>query len=170
MEGVKKKIFTTIIGIAASGCIYGLLFLLFAPALRTQETALEEKRARLEQFRGLLSKKDVFESEWEIKKQFLPGNDRPDEILNLLVKGLLDYALSQSLVYNKLEPQGTHEKDGHAQIRLYLSFDGDVRKLAAFIHHLWEKEPSTRIESFIMKQDGNAKNFLYELTLGKTLK
>ncbi|GEM_PF-1340249 len=147
---------------------YGTLFLVFSSSLRSQKEVLREKEILLRDSKSLLSQKKELVSEWETKKISFGSSKSPEENLNAWVKELLTHGSSQGLVFSKLEPQGVKEKEGGKEIRLLLSFEGDILKLARFLYFLLGKDPLSRVESFVIKEE-EAKKFSYELTLGRAL-
>ena len=166
MECLKEKTINLgaafLIGLLSFFC----LSLFFLPLLKSKKETLEEKRALLQSAELLLSRKGDLEKEWQEKKSLLPSSSSPEEALNLWVKELLAHATSQNLTFAKMEPQGVKEKEGRKEIRLFLAFEGDIRKLLYLLYHLLEKDPLTRIEALSIKE-GEAKVFSYELTLGR---
>jgi hypothetical protein len=168
MESVKEKAINLGVVLIVGLLSFFTLSIFFSPLLRSKKETLEEKRKLLQSAEALLSRKEALEKEWQEKKALLPSASSPDEALNLWVKELLGQATSQNLTFTKMEPQGLKEKDGRKEIRLFLAFEGDIRKLLYLLYYLLEKDPLSRIESFSIKE-GEARTFSYELTLGKIL-
>jgi hypothetical protein len=168
MESVKEKTINFGVALCIGLLSFLFLWLFFSPLLKSKKEALEEKRALLQSAEALLSRKEVLEKEWQAKIALLPPASSPEEALNLWVKELLGQATSQNLTFTKMEPQGVKEKEGRKEVRLFLAFEGDIRKLLYLLYHLLEKDPLTRIEAFSIKE-AEAKAFSYELTLGRIL-
>lgn len=166
---MKRKIFTLSIALSLALLSYGFLRALTAPLERSKGEELARRREALQEAQALLSQRESYESEWEKTKALLPKTQTPEESLNLWVKELLSFAQSEGITFTKLEPQGMKEKEGgRKELRLFLLFQGDIRKLIHFLYFLLEKDPLSRIETFSLKQE-ETKNFTYELTLGKAL-
>ena len=168
MEKLKERTINLGVVLIVGLLSFFLAFLFFSPLVRSKKEVLEEKRTQLQSAEVLLSRKETIEKEWREKKSLLPPASGPDEALNLWVKEILSQATSQSLTFTKMEPQGLKEKDGRKEIRLFLAFEGDIRKLLYLLYHLLEKDPASRIEAFSIK-GGEERAFSYELTLGKIL-
>lgn len=148
---------------------YLFISLLFSRALRIQNDELEGKRVHLKEAEMLVARKPDYQKDWESKKSVLPTHFSDDHLLNLWVKDLLSYASSEGLTFTKLEPQGVRmgegENGGKGELRLYLEFQGDVRKLIRFLYYLSEKDPLSRMDSLSIKKEEGIKNFSYQMTL-----
>lgn len=167
---MRKEIFTLSALVLLALLSYGFVQVLTAPLLRSKVEELERKKEAFQESQSLFSQRKSSESEWEKVKTLLPKTQTPEEALNLWVKELLSYAQSEGITFTKLEPQGTKEKEaGRKELRLFLLFQGDIRKLIHFLYFLIEKDPLSRIETFSLKQEEETKIFSYELTLGKVL-
>lgn len=169
MKSVKEKALTLGIALLVAILSYAFLFLVFSPSLRSQKEDLREKREALYLAETLLSRKEELEKEWERKKSTFPQGFSSEETLNLWVKELLSFASSEGITFSRMEPQGMKEKEEGRELRLSLSFQGDIRKLIHFLYYLLGKDPLSRIESFSIKQEEETKSFTYELLLGKPL-
>lgn len=140
---------------------YVLISLLFSGLLKARNEELENRTLEVSEAKNLFSQKEIFQKEWEAMRSKLKVEPiSQDQVLNQWVKDLLSYASEEGITFSKLEPQG---------MRLYLEFQGDIRKLNRFIYHLLEKDPLSKIDSFSLKKEDSDKNFSYQLTLAKTL-
>lgn len=171
MADLKKKVST---GAAAAGfvlIIFALVSLLFEPVFSQKEAELQMQQKRLMDLQRTMLKKKAFESEWEFYKAFMAEKKPvPEELLNTWTEDLLNYSSAHDISFTKLEPQGmSGKKDTQKELRVYLSFQGDIDALTEFITYLDEKEPLTRIDSFVVKTDGTPGIFVYELILGRVL-
>lgn len=167
---MKKRIVTLSTILLLSLISYGFVQVLMAPLQSSKEAELQRTREAFQEAQSLISQRKSYESEWEKQKALIPKSQTPEEALNLWVKDILSYAQSEGITFTKLEPQGLKEKEGgRKEIRLFLLFQGDIRKLIYFLYFLLEKDPLSRIEIFSLKQEEETKNFSYELTLGKAL-
>jgi len=148
---------------------YGFTRILFHPLVQEKERELQEKKEALREIEQLVSQKASYASQWENKKALLPISQTPEEALNLWVKELLSHAQSEGITFTRLEPQGVKEKGKGKALRLFLTFQGDIRKLIHLLYYLNEKDPLSRIESYSMKEEEGTKTFTYELTLERAL-
>lgn len=166
----RKKILTASAASAAVLVLYLAITALFAPLVDSRAQRLSETRESLARARANLADQDALAREWEANRSLLESQGGTEALLNQWVKDLLDYAASQGMVFTKLEPQGERKGSGRDEARLYLAFQGDAGKLAALLYFLREKDPVSRIETFVMKQDDGQGRFSFELTLGKALR
>ena len=169
MESLKRKVYSLGFALFAALLSYGSAGMIFSSTLHSRELELQEKRGLLAESKALLLRKKDFESEWESRKSLLSPASRPEEALNFWVKELLGFGSSQNLIFTKLEPQGTKEIEEGKEMRLSLTFNGDIRKLTHLLYYLFEKDPFSRIVALSIKEEEESKSFLYELTLGKAL-
>lgn len=168
-EGMKRRIVTLVVAGVFALFSYGFVQVLMAPLQKSKEAELQRTREAFQDAQRLLSQRKSYETEWEKAKVLFPPSQTQEEALNLWVKEILSYAQSEGVTFTKLEPQGVKEKEeGRKELRLFLLFQGDIRKLIHFLYFLLEKDPLSRIETFSLKQE-ETKNFTYELTLGKAL-
>ena len=75
------------------------------------------------------------------------------------------HAQSESLILDKIEPVGKNE----GEVSLFLSFQGDMKKLISFIYHLRERDALVRLKSFSLRQEEGSSNFSFEMILGKAI-
>ncbi len=169
MQDVKKKSITTGAVLLFAIVYYEIASLLFSPGIQKSDTELKEKMQARSEYEGLLNRKDDLESEWRAKEAFLSQSAQPEEAQNAWVKKILDYAQSQGLVFEKIEPQGAKEKDGRKEIHLFLYFHTDIRKFSEFLFYLKENEPFTGIETLLLKPEEDSKTLAFELVLKKVL-
>ncbi len=143
----------TVMGIAGV-CLLSMLIIwtVYLPAIRAGEEGIRRQERIFRDYQSLLRRKVNVQSEWQSLK-----SSRED--LNTFLKALLAYAQGSRLAMDKLEPAGDNS--------VFVSFQGDVIKLADFIYELTEKHPAVKIRSFSMRRDENAKSFSYEFMLGE---
>ena len=145
-----------------------LAIVLFFCTNRTN-VQIREQKERLIAYEQLLSRKDKIEAESEPQKAGQPLKDRPDEALNIWLKNLLEYAQKERVTFEKIEPQGILEKKGGKNMRIFLLFAGSGEALGRFLHSLYEKDAFSRIVSLGMRADEERKNFIFEISLEKSL-
>ena len=168
MEIMNKKT-NAIAGLLMTAAIsLGLVLLVFAPEMRGAARDFENRQRLLAEYRRLLAGKPALESEWEKKKSVLEPGLGPDEALNAWIKELLDYAQTQGLSMEKLEPAGIKEGAEGKRMAVFMTFRGDIRKFVRFAYYLMETDPLASIESFLVRPDEqDPKNLSFELMLGK---
>lgn len=141
--------------------------MLFHPSLVQQAAEFELRKAKLVRMQELISHQDAYASEWDKIKNRLPSAD-PGE-LNRWVQDLLRYAESEKITFTRIEPQGLKEGDDGQELRLFLAYEGDIRRLIRCLYHLRQEDPFSRLLSLSMKKEEDSKSFRYELVLGKAV-
>ena len=169
MDSLRKNTPTLLVALFAAILALAINQILMRPLWSAKRSELAQNRTALAEAQAFISKRKSYESEWEKEKPFLPRQGSSEEALNLWVKDLLAFASAEGIVFTKLEPQGVKDKEGHKEIRLFLYFQGDIRKLIHFLYFLLEKDPLSRIDGYSMKHDEETKTFSYEFTLAKAL-
>ncbi len=162
MDPLDKRVSTTICAVAICLAIFVLMKALFVSSVREVREGMERTQNLLAQHQELLSRKKDLESQWESQKQHFVSNLSSEEIQNQWMKDLLSYGQSQALVMDKLEPGGVKDKDA----RVFLSFHGEIRKLTAFLYHLSQNDPLSKLESLWIRQE-EPNQFSYEIILSK---
>lgn len=141
----------------------GLVGLIFAPLIHRAEEEIRRHAGTLAEYRELMKRKESFEAEWNVKKNYMSQGIPAEEVLNSWQKALMGYAQAESLTLNKLEPAGMKDKEAS----VFLSFQGDMKQLVRFIYHLMDSEPLATIQSFSLRQEEGSKEFSFEMMLGK---
>lgn len=171
MEDRRKRQALTLgglfLGLVLSG---GFLGLAFSPQIRAGQKEMAAQKKLLFDYKALLSHKQDYESEWKSKEALFLKSGSPEESLNLWVKSILDYAQSQKIVFEKIEPAGIQEKDGQKALRLLVRFRGDIGQLVRILHHFYGADPLTQIKSLVIKAGEGEKAMDYEIGLGRILK
>ena len=163
---MKKKQLRTILSAAGVGLTgFGVVALAFAPAFSKANGRILRHSETLRDYRELIQKKEGLESEWEAKKNQFNRGALPEEILNAWQQALMAHAQSESLILDKIEPVGKNE----GEVSLFLSFQGDMKKLIRFIYHLRERDALVRLKSFSLRQEEGSRNFSFEMILGKAI-
>ena len=169
MERLDKKNVTLIAAILLSMiCILGAS-LIWRHFWAETHRAMLRSEVAIKQAKVLLSKKKTMELEWDLKKGYLISGVSPDELLNTWLKELLEYAQTQSLQIDKIEPAGVRSGDQGKESMVFLSFQADINKLAKLLYHLLEADPMAKIESFSIRQEEDSKRLSVELMLGKAI-
>ena len=148
----------------SGGCI---LFSIFTSPIKDLQNDIQKESRILAEEKSLIANKPSFEKEWEEKKNFFSPGVESEAVLNNWVKDLLAAAQSQALTLEKLEPAGVKADAGVKKLAVFISFQGDIRKLAGFVYQLMEKDPLARIESIDVRLEEGAKTLIFELMLGK---
>lgn len=171
MADLKKKVYTGAAAAVFVLILFVLTALLFEPAFSHKKTELQLQQKHLMDLQRTMLKKKAVEGEWEFYKAFMAEKKpAPEELLNTWTEDLLNYSSANNISFTKLEPQGMSGKKGRQEeLRVYLSFQGEIGELTEFITYLDEKEPLTRVDSFVVKTDGRPGVFIFELILGRVL-
>ena len=148
----------------------GIVALIFMPRIGSLRRDIRNESKILEEEKALIAKKPSLETEWEEKKHFFESGSDAETVLNAWVKDLLVSAQSQTLALEKLEPAGIKTDAGGKKLTVFISFQGDIRKLARFVYQLMDQDPLSRIESIDVKLDEGSKALSFELMLGKIVK
>lgn len=168
MEIGSRKKWTTLALTAAAGLVLGLaVFLWFAPLFQCKNAQWREQRSKLAEAESLLSGKKEIESIWDRKRSVLTPSASGEAGLNLWLKELLNYSQAEGLVFDRIEPESAGSDK--AETKVFLHFEGGIRKLIQFLYYLSEKDPLARVESFSVKREEESRNFGYELVLSKAL-
>jgi hypothetical protein len=165
MEKLKEKVPTLAVIFLSSFLGFLLVSFLFSPFLESQKKELFQKQSLLFQYRGILHKKESLKKNWETYKNSFPKTLSSEEALNLWAKELLSYASSEGLTFTQLEPLGVKKNE----IRLFLSFEGDIRGLAHFLYFLLEKDPLSWVHDLRLVSEEKSSFYRYELTLGRSV-
>ena len=169
MEKLKNKPAT--LSLAFFSSLIALLFAAasFSHAIKVSDLLLQSKMLQLAENENLLRRRTEIETEWMAEEFSRTQKTRPEEALNQWVKSLLEYAQKESLVFQKIEPQGIKEMETGNELRLYLLVEGDIKKLIRFLYYLYDKDSSSRVEALTLKADEDSKKLIIQLTLAKAL-
>ena len=152
-----------VLGVALIG--FGFVTFVFTPGFRRVNGQILHYAETLREYHELIQRRERLESEWEAKKNQFNRGVLPEEILNSWQQALMAHAQSESLILDKIEPVG--KRDG--EVSLFLSFQGDMKKLIRFIYHLRERDALVRVKSFSLRQEEGSRNFSFEIILGKAI-
>lgn len=139
----------------------------FSPAFKNAQEKIQESYHVLSS-PEILGKKTL-ESEWESKKNIFVSGRESSEFLNEWLKEFINYAQSNSLKIEKVEPAGVKEGPAGKETTVFISFQSDMRKFNEFVYFLLEKDPLAKIESVFVRKDEDSKNLSFEIMLGKTV-
>ncbi len=170
MAKLSKKS-ATWIGIGATVFLSAAIAALFFIApIRRLGIDIEKLSKLVQEERVLMSRKPALEAQWQ-KKIGAPDQGLDAEaVLSAWVKNLLSMAQSQSLALEKLEPAGVKSGPSGKTVSVFISFQGDVRRLVSFIYRLAQEDSLSRVEFFSVRQEEGSKNFFFELTLAKVVR
>lgn len=169
MDLMRKRSVSAGLAFIAAFLIYGIVHTLFSGVLIQKENELLEGRESLRRLTKNVNQKDFYEAQWREHQKLFEAERSGDSVLNEWVKNLLSYATAQGLVFTKMEPHTARKIHGREEVRLYLSFEGEITRLTAFMDNLIENDPLSSVESFAIKSAGDGSRFSYELVLGKVL-
>lgn len=162
MKSVKKQILTIAALIFAVFISWSINHLFFSSSHETAKAELEAKFAALQEYRGLLSRKDVLKKTWEEEQGKLSSSQNSSESLNLWVKDLVSRGEAGSIRFDKLEP---HESK--KEISVSLAFQGEIKKFVHFLYGLLEKDPASKLEALSVKTGESRNTLVYEMTLAR---
>ncbi len=170
MAKLDKK-WTTLVSVTITAMLStAMMSLIFAPHFKSLRNDIQKKSTILKEEKRLLTRKPALQAEWNQKKNFFNPGVPAEEVLNVWVKELLASAQSQALALEKLEPAGIKKDAAGKKLTVFLSFQGDIRKLASFVYQLKDKDPLARIESLDIRLEEGSKIMTFELLLGKIVK
>ena len=156
--------------IAAAFLSMAVVTLFFIAPIRRLDTDIEKLSKLVQEERVLVAGKPALEAQWQKKKGVLDQGLDAEVVLSAWVKDLLSVAQSQSLALEKLEPAGVKTGVSGKTVSVFISFQGDIRRLVGFIYRLAEEDTLSRIDFFIIRQEEGSKNFFFELTLAKVVR
>ncbi len=162
-----------ILPFASSGMVIFLLFIMitwgiFSFPLQKAGQELVRSEQKLLQVRLLLARTTELESVWGVKKSLFESNTPREGFTNEWIDKLIKSAQSRALVIDKVEPAGTNSSTPK-KMTVYISSQGDIQKMTAFLYGLMENDPLARVESFSIKPNENTKKISFEFMLSKTI-